>query len=170
MSFKYKKYSKIYSLKYCAICDTPLAPGALFCEFCDPPLPPSKVPEETGMTLSKALIRIVALVMLFVAIVIGKYDISLSIFDSNDIFFDNSDVMSGKKSMDELDMKTAHLVTVPLANIRLKPLVNSKIIMIAEKDTILEIIEAGESWSKIRIGKNTGWISNKLFNSEAVVP
>ena len=61
---------------YCAVCGSRLPSDAIFCPDCDPPLPPGEEPEETGISFGQALLRIGILVILFVAIVIGRLDFS----------------------------------------------------------------------------------------------
>ena len=68
------------------------------------------------------------------------------------------------------DFQTVHIVTVPVAKIRSKPSMDGKIILIAEQGMNLEFIEGNEHWSKVRVLGKTGWISNKLFKSEILMP
>ena len=50
---------------YCAVCGSRLPSGSIFCDECDPPLPPCIEPEEIGLSLQQALLRIGVLIVLF---------------------------------------------------------------------------------------------------------
>ena len=157
-------------ISYCAICNTLLPPGAIICPECDPPLSPGKEPEETGISFKQALLRISVLVILFLAVAFGKLDISFDSILSTQKMKSELETLTVNEQPQDNDFQTVHIVIVPLANIRSKPSISGNIIMIAEQGMNLKIIEGNEHWSKVHMLGKTGWISNKLFNSEIRAP
>jgi len=157
-------------IAFCAVCDARLPPNAIFCFECDPPLAPAKEPEEIGISFEQALLRIGALIILFLVVAYAKLDTG---FDS--LFPDkqgNGEIKPGpiNKQLNDKKFETVHIVKVPLANIRSKASLTGNIVMVAEKGMNLEIIEVNERWSKVRVLEKIGWISNELFESEIQAP
>ena len=166
-----RKKSKINKLiSYCAVCESRLPPGAIFCPDCDPPLPPGEEPEETGISFGQALLRIGILVILFVAIVIGRLDFSFDRLFSGKQMNGVLETLPANEQPQDNDFQTVHIVIVPLANIRSKPSIGGNIVLVAEQGMNLEVIEGNEDWSKVRVLGKTGWISNQLFKSEILAP
>ena len=73
MSFgrEYSEESKPTSL--CSVCGAKILPKKNFCFECGPPDPLKKEPEETGISLEQAVVRIAGLVFLFVCIALVKF-------------------------------------------------------------------------------------------------
>ena len=76
MSFgrEYSEESKPTS--FCSVCGAKILPKTIFCFECGPPGPPKKEPEETGISLEQAFVRIAGLVFLFVCIALVKFYVS----------------------------------------------------------------------------------------------
>ena len=72
-SRKYSKESKLTSL--CSVCGTKILPETIFCFECGLPDLPNKEPEETGISLEQAVMRIGVLVLLFLCVVLVKFDV-----------------------------------------------------------------------------------------------
>jgi len=157
-------------ISYCAVCDTRLPPNAIFCLECDPPLPPGAEPEETGISFDQALIRIGILVTLFLAVAIVKLDISFDQLFLGKQTKNELETLAINKQPQDKDFQTIHTITASLVNIRSMPSKNGKIILIAERGMNLQMIEGKKNWSKVRVLEKSGWISNKLFKTEVVVP
>ena len=117
---------------YCAICDTRLSPGEVFCPKCDPPLPPGEEPEEIGISFSQALLRIGILVALFVVVAFGRLDISFDRLFLGKQIKGEMEILAENEKPQDKDFQTVHTIVVPLANIRSKPSINGKIILIAK--------------------------------------
>ena len=158
------------SILFCAVCDARIPPGSIFCLECDPPLPPGVEPEETGISFEQALLRMCALVALFVAVAFGKLDVSFDSLSIGKQVKDEGGMLVENDQTQDKNFQTVHIVTVPLANIRTKPSMDGKIILTAEQGMYLKIIEANKNWSKIRVLEKIGWISNKLFKTEIIAP
>ena len=151
---------------HCATCDTRLSPGAIFCLVCDPPLSPSMAPEEVGISFRQAMLRIAIIIALFVAIALGKLETS---FDGPSLDEKNKqETLAGSDQLKDKDFQTFHTIAVSSANIRSNPSIKAKIILTAAKGVNLEVIVRDKNWSKVRVLKKTGWISNKLFKSEII--
>ena len=158
------------SISYCAVCDTRLSPGAFFCPECDPPLPPGEEPEESGISLVQALLRIGILVILFMAIAFGKMNISFDYLFTGNKIRGQLETLAEDQQPKDKDFQLIHMVIARLANIRSKPSIDGDIIMVVERGTSLEIIKSNEHWSNVRVLGKKGWISTKLFKSEIQSP
>ena len=157
-------------IELCAVCEARLPPNAIFCLECDPPLPLAREPEEIGISFEQTLLRIGALIILFLVVAYAKLEMS---FDR--LFPDKQGIGEIKpgpinKQLNDEKFETVHIVKVPLANIRSKASLSGNIVMVAEKGMNLEIIEVNERWSKVRVLEKIGWISNELFESEIQAP
>ena len=157
------------SSSFCAVCEFQLPPNAIFCPNCDPPLPPEREPEEIGITLGQALLRISILVILFIAILVSRLDLSVDKSISG-IINENIDLSRQKSNLSSKDFHINHTVTASAVNIRSEPSVNSRIIITAKQGVKLEILDKNKLWSKVNVLGKTGWISNKFFKSEIISP
>ena len=88
MSFsrEHSKESKLTSL--CSVCGAKILPGTIFCFKCGLPDLPNKEPEETGISLEQAVMRIGVLVLLFLCVVLVKFDVVM-----DDLFFSSGAVL-----------------------------------------------------------------------------
>lgn len=157
-------------IAYCTECHARLSPRGVFCPECDPPLPPGGEPEETGISFGQAMLRIGALMVLFLAVAFVKLDISLDSLFSEKHATGELEMLSDLERPQDKDFQTVHTVLVPFANIRLEPSVNGNIITVVEQGMTLEVIEDNGRWSKVRAFDKTGWIANKLLQSEVQLP
>ena len=166
MSFgrEYSEESK--SISFCSVCGAKILPKTIFCFECGPPDLPKKEPEETGISLEQAVIRIGVLVFLFVCVVLIKYDVSTDYL----VFLadQDSEVQSsidGKKVQDD-GFDLIHTVIPSSANVRSKPSIDGHVIAIVEEGMNLTVIEKKEDWTKIHVFEKTGWIASMLIKSE----
>ena len=74
MSFGREYLEESKPTSFCSVCGAKILPKTIFCFECGPPDLPKKEPEETGISLEQAVIRIGVLVFLFVCVVLVKYD------------------------------------------------------------------------------------------------
>ena len=155
---------------FCAVCEFLLPPNAIFCPNCDPPLPPDREPEEFGITLGQALLRISILVVLFIAILVSRLDLSVDKIISGKIMNANKDLSSQKNNLSNKDFHINHIVTASAVNIRSESSVNSRIIITVKQGVRLEILDKNKFWSKVNVLGKTGWISNKFYKSEVIPP
>ena len=65
-SIRYSEESKPTS--FCSVCGAKILPKSIFCFECGPPDPLKKEPEETGISLEQAVVRIAGLMFLFVCV------------------------------------------------------------------------------------------------------
>ena len=166
MSFgrEYSEDSKPTS--FCSVCGAKILPKTIFCFECGPPDLPKKEPEEIGISLEQAVIRIGVLVFLFVCVVLVKYDVSTDYL----VFLadQDSEVQSsidGKKVQDD-GFELIHTVIPSSANVRSKPSIDGHVIAIVEEGMNLTLIEKKEDWTKIHVFEKTGWIASRLIKSE----
>ena len=166
MSFgrEYSEESKATS--FCSVCGAKILPKTIFCFECGLPDLPKKEPEETGISLEQAVIRIGVLVFLFVCVVLVKYDISTDYL----VFLadQDSEVQSsidGKKVQDD-GFELIHTVIPSSANVRSKPSIDGHVIAIVEEGMNLTLIEKKKDWTKIHVFEKTGWIASRLIKSE----
>ena len=161
---KYSEESKPTS--FCSVCDAKILPKTIFCFECGPPDLPKKEPEETGISLEQAVIRIGVLVFLFVCVVLVKYDVStddlVSLADKDR---EVQSSISGKKVQGDA-FELIHTVIPSSANVRSKPSRDGHVIAIVEEGMNLNLIEKKEGWTKIRVFEKTGWIASRLIKSE----
>ena len=151
---------------FCSVCGAKILPKTIFCFECGLPDLPKKEPEETGISLEQAVIRIGVLVFLFVCVVLVKYDVSTDYL----VFLadQDSEVQSsidGKKVQDD-GFELIHTVIPSSANVRSKPSMDGHVIAIVEEGMNLTLIEKKEDWTKIHVFEKTGWIASRLIKSE----
>ena len=151
---------------FCSVCGAKILPKTIFCFECGLPDLPKKEPEETGISLEQAVIRIGVLVFLFVCVVLVKYDVSTDYL----VFLadQDSEVQSsidGKKVQDD-GFELIHTVIPSSANVRSKPSIDGHVIAIVEEGMNLTLIEKKEDWTKIHVFEKTGWIASRLIKSE----
>ena len=166
MTFGREYLEKSKTTSFCSVCGAQILPKTIFCFECGPPDLPKKEPEETGISLEQAVIRIGVLVFLFVCVVLVKYDISTDYL----VFLadQDSEVQSsidGKKVQDD-GFELIHTVIPSSANVRSKPSMDGHVIAIVEEGMNLTLIEKKEDWTKIHVFGKTGWIASRLIKSE----
>ena len=165
MSFgrEYSEESKPTSL--CSVCGAKILPKKIFCFECGPPDPLKKEPEETGISLEQAVVRIAGLVFLFVCVALVKFYVSTDDFSLADKDRKVQLSINGKKIQDDA-FELIHTVIPSSANVRSKPSVDGRVIAIVEEGMNLNPIEKKEGWTKIRVFEKTGWIASRLIKSE----
>ena len=166
MSFgrEYSEESKPPS--FCSVCGAKILPEKIFCFECGPPDPLKKEPEETGISLEQAVVRIAGLVFLFVCVALVKFYVSTN--DLASLADKDREVQSsinGKKVQDDA-FELIHTVIPSSANVRSKPSIDGRVIAIVEEGMNLNPIEKKEGWTKIRVFEKTGWIASRLIKSE----
>ena len=166
MSFGREYLEESKPTSFCSVCGAKILPKTIFCFECGPPDLPKKEPEETGISLEQAVIRIGVLVFLFVCVVLVKYDISTDYL----VFLadQDSEVQSsidGKKVQDD-GFELIHTVIPSSANVRSKPSMDGHVITIVEEGMNLTLIEKKEDWTKIHVFEKTAWIASRLIKSE----
>ena len=166
MSFGREYLEESKPTSFCSVCGAKILPKTIFCFECGLPDLPKKEPEETGISLEQAVIRIGVLVFLFVCVVLVKYDISTDYL----VFLadQDSEVQSsidGKKVQDD-GFELIHTVIPSSANVRSKPSIDGLVIAIVEEGMNLTLIEKKEDWTKIHVFEKTGWIASRLIKSE----
>ena len=164
MSFgrEYSEESKPTS--FCSVCGAKILPKKIFCFECGPPDPLKKEPEETGISLEQAFVRIAGLVFLFVCIALVKFYVSAD----NLVSLADKEVQSsinGKKVQGDA-FELIHTVIPSSANVRSKPSSDGHVIAIVEEGMNLNLIEKKKGWTKIRVFEKTGWIASRLIKSE----
>ena len=166
MSFgrEYSEESKPTS--FCSVCGAKILPKTIFCFECGPPDLPKKEPEETGISLEQAIIRIGVLAFLFVCVVLVKYDASTDYL----VFLADKDSevqssIDGKMIQGDA-FELIHTVIPSSANVRSKPSIDGHVIAIVEEGMNLTLIEKKEDWTKIHVFEKTGWIASRLIKSE----
>ena len=165
MSFgrEYSEESK--SPFFCSVCGAKILPEKIFCFECGPPDPLKKEPEETGISLEQAVVRIAGLVFLFVCVALVKFYVSTDDFSLADKDREVQLSINGKKVQDDA-FELIHTVIPSSANVRSKPSIDGRVIAIVEEGMNLNPIEKKEGWTKIRVFEKTGWIASKLIKSE----
>ena len=165
MSFgrEYSEESKPTSL--CSVCGAKILPKKIFCFECGPPDPLKKEPEETGISLEQAVVRIAGLVFLFVCVALVKFYVSTDDFFLADKDREVQSSINGKKIQDDA-FELIHTVIPSSANVRSKPSIDGRVIAIVEEGMNLNPIEKKEGWTKIRVFEKTGWIASRLIKSE----
>ena len=166
MSFGREYLEESKPTSFCSVCGAKILPKTIFCFECGPPDLPKKEPEETGISLEQAVIRISVLVFLFVCVVLVKYDISTDYL----VFLADKDSevqtsIDGKKVQDD-GFELIHTVIPSSANVRSKPSIDGHVIAIVEEGMNLTLIEKKEDWTKIHVFEKTGWIASRLIKSE----
>ena len=165
MSFgrEYSEEPKPTSL--CSVCGAKILPKKIFCFECGPPDPLKKEPEETGISLEQAVVRIAGLVFLFVCVALVKFYVSTDDFSLADKDRKVQLSINGKKIQDDA-FELIHTVIPSSANVRSKPSIDGRVIAIVEEGMNLNPIEKKEGWTKIRVFEKTGWIASRLIKSE----
>ena len=165
MSFgrEYSEESKPTS--FCSVCGAKILPKKIFCFECGPPDPLKKEPEETGISLEQAVVRIAGLVFLFVCVALVKFYVSTDDFSLADKDREVQSSINGKKIQDDA-FELIHTVIPSSANVRSKPSIDGRVIAIVEEGMNLNPIEKKEGWTKIRVFEKTGWIASSLIKSE----
>ena len=163
-SREYSKVSKLTSL--CSVCSAKILPGTIFCFKCGLPDLPKKEPEETGISLEQAVMRIGVLVFLFVCVVLVKFDVSME-----DLFFSSDTALEADalnlREKDQGDgFDVIHTVIASLANVRAKPSMDGEVLAVVEKGMKLVVVEKKKDWTKVRVFEKTGWIASKLIKAE----
>ena len=160
----YSKESKLTSL--CSVCSAKILPGTIFCFKCGLPDLPKKEPEETGISLEQAVIRISVLVFLFVCVVLVKFDVSMEdLFFSSDTALE-ADALNLREKDQGGGLELIHTVIPLLANVRSKPSIDSQVIAVVEEGMNLVFVEKKQDWIKVRVFEKTGWIASRLIKSE----
>ena len=165
MSFgrEYSEESKPTSL--CSVCGAKILPKKIFCFECGPPDPLKKEPEETGISLEQAVVRIAGLVFLFVCVALVKFYVSTDDFSLADKDREVQSSINGKKIQDDA-FELIHTVIASSANVRSKPSMDGHVIAIVEEGMNLTVIGKKEAWTKIHVFEKTGWIASRLIKSE----
>ena len=160
----YSKESKLTSL--CSVCSAKILPGTIFCFKCGLPDLPKKEPEETGISLEQAVMRIGVLVFLFVCVVLVKFDVSMEdLFFSSDTALE-ADALNLREKDPGDGVELIHTVIPLLANVRSKPSIDSQVIAVVEEGMNLVFVEKKQDWIKVRVFEKTGWIASRLIKSE----
>ena len=165
MSFgrEYSEESK--STSFCSVCGAKILPKKIFCFKCGPPDPLEKEPEEIGISLEQAVVRIAGLVFLFVCVALVKFYVSTDDFSLADKDREVQSSINGKKIQDDA-FELIHTVIPSSANVRSKPSRDGHVIAIVEEGMNLTLIAKKEDWTKIHVFEKTGWIASKLIKSE----
>jgi len=156
MSFGREYLEESKPTSFCSVCGAKILPKTIFCFECGLPDLPKKEPEETGISLEQAVIRIGVLVFLFVCVVLVKFADQDSEVQSS---------IDGKKVQDD-GFELIHTVIPSSANVRSKPSIDGHVIAIVEEGMNLTLIEKKEDWTKIHVFEKTGWIASRLIKSE----
>ena len=166
MSFgrEYSEESK--PTTFCSVCGAKILPKTIFCFECGPPDLPKKEPEEIGISLEQAVVRIAGLMFLFVCVALVKFDVSTDdLVSLTDKDREVQSSIDGKKIQDD-GFELIHTVIPSSANVRSKPSMDGHVIAIVEEGMNLTLIEKKEDWTKIHVFGKTGWIASRLIKSE----
>ena len=151
---------------FCSICGAKILPKSIFCFECGPPDSLKKEPEEIGISLEQAVVRIAGLIFLFVCVAIVKFYVSTDdLVSLTDKDREAQSSIDGEKIQDD-GFELIHTVIPSSANVRSKPSMDGHVIAIVEEGMNLTIIEKKEDWTKIQVFKKTGWIASGLIKSE----
>ena len=166
MSFSRKYSEESNSTSFCSVCGVKILPRSIFCFECGPPDLPKKEPEEIGISLEQAVVRIAGLIFLFVCVALVKFDVFTDdLVSLTDKDREVQSSIDGKKIQDD-GFELIHTVIPSSANVRSKPSMDGHIIAIVEEGMNLVIIEKKEDWTKIHVFEKTGWIASRLIKSE----
>ena len=165
MSFGREYLEESKPTSFCSVCGAKILPKKIFCFECGPPDPLKKEPEETGISLEQAVVRIAGLVFLFVCVALVKFYVSTDDFSLADKDREVQSSINGKKIQDDA-FELIHTVIPSSANVRSKPSIDGRVIAIVEEGMNLNPIEKKEGWTKIRVFEKTGWIASRLIKSE----
>ena len=166
MSFGREYLEESKPTSFCAVCGAKILPKIIFCFECGPPDLPKKEPEETGISLEQAFIRIVVLVFLFVCVVIVKFDVSMDdLFFSSDTILEADSLKFREKNQGD-GFELIHTVIPSLAHVRSKPSMDGQVIAVVEEGMNLIIVKKKPYWTKVHVFEKTGWIASGLIKSE----
>ena len=151
---------------FCSLCGTEILSKSIFCFECGPPDLPNKEPEEIGISLEQAFVRIAGLIFLFVCVALVKFDV----FNDDLVSLTDKDKevqssIDGKKIQDD-GFELMHTVIPSSANVRSKPSMDGHVIAVVEEGMNLTLIEKKEDWTKVHVFEKTGWIASGLIKSE----
>ncbi|CCQ91608.1 hypothetical protein NITGR_730066 [Nitrospina gracilis 3/211] len=146
--------------EYCVVCQKPLPPNAVFCQNCEPPAPPPAIPEG-GLPLSKAVVAIVLILLVFGGIVALKAGVSWN----NDIPEGGEEVVAPEDRPQDEDLKIIHYVRVDRANVREQPNTDSGVITVVTKGEKIVVTEKNDDWSKVDLNGKEGWVSTNLLSA-----
>ena len=166
MSFSPKYSEESNPTSFCSVCGAKILSKSIFCFECGPPSPPTKEPEETGISLEQAVVRIAGLAFLFICIVLVKFYAStddLVFLADKDSEFQSS--IDGKMIQGDA-FELIHTVIPLLANVRSKPSMDGQVIAVVEEGMNLIIVKKKQDWTKVRVFEKTGWIASSLIKSE----
>jgi len=153
--------------QYCDTCGSLLPAPGYFCALCGPPEPPEPYPEKS-LSFSQAFLRIILIILIFIALVMTRLEISLE-----DLMPVEVNGSAPLKVAEDEDFKLLFKINVSFANLRDQPNTKtSKILFVLTRGTQVEILEKNGDWSKIRSKPEpgeqarTGWLASKLLDSE----
>ena len=166
MSFSREYSEESNPTSFCPVCGSKILQKSIFCFECGPPDLPKKEPEEIGISLEQAVVRIAGLMFLFVCVALVKFNVStddlVSLTDKDRKVQSSID---GKKIQDD-EFELIHTVIPSSANVRSKPSMDGHVIAIVEEGMNLTLIEKKEGWTKIHVFEKIGWIASRLIKSE----
>ena len=166
MSLDQKYVKKSKTISYCSVCGAKIFSTNIFCSECGLPELPENEPEEAGISLLQAIIRIGFLGFLFLCVVLVKFDTNLDGFLSSlDINLD-APLLKDSKNNQSGGLGLIHTVIPASANVRSKPSMDGHVITVVEKGMNLILIKQKKDWAKVRVFKKTGWIASRLIKSE----
>ena len=166
MSFSREHSKKLKLTSVCTVCSAKILSGTIFCFECGLPDLPNQEPEETGISLEQAVMRIGVLVFLFTCVILAKFDVSMDdLFFSSDTVLEADSLNFGEKNQGD-GFEVIHTVIASLANVRAKPSMEGEVLAVVEKGMNLIIVEKKKNWTKVRVLEKTGWISSGLIKSE----
>ena len=165
MSFGREYSAESKPTSFCSVCGAKILPKKIFCFECGPPDPLKKEPEETGISLEQAVVRIAGLVFLFVCVALVKFYVSTDDFSLADKDREVQSSINGKKVQGDA-FELIHTVIPSSANVRSKPSRDGHVIAIVEEGMNLTLVEKKGGWTKIRVFEKTGWIASRLIKSE----
>ena len=166
MSFGREYLEESKPTSFCSVCGAKILPKTIFCFECGPPDLPKKEPEEIGISLEQAVVRIAGLMFLFVCVALVKFDVSTDdLVSLTDKDREVQSSIDGKKIQDD-GFELIHTVIPSSANVRSKPSMDGHVITIVEEGMNHTLIEKKEDWTKIHVFGKTGWIASRLIKSE----
>ncbi|MBI4389044.1 MAG: SH3 domain-containing protein [Nitrospinae bacterium] len=149
---------------YCVACKTRLPPHALFCPRCGPPLLPDAEPEE-GLTFAQAFLRIIAIALLFLLLVIYKYDLKFA-----DYFPQIASRILSEPEPEvatDADLQVVYEVNSLRANVRDKGSMGGKVLFNVKRGDTVAVLGTEDNWSRIKMKDGrTGWIYSALLTAK----
>ena len=166
MSFSREHSKELKKTSLCSVCGTKISQGTIFCFECGLPDLPKKEPEETGISLEQAVMRIGVLVFLFACVVLVKFDVPIGgLFFSSDMVLETDSLNFREKDQGD-GFELIHTVIPSLANVRSKPSMDGRVIAVVEEGMNLIIVKKKQDWTKVHVFEKTGWIASRLIKSE----